>query len=449
MSGFSNVPFANQGLRNVLRDGAEGNMEDLVITGDLSCNGTATFNKTTTITNHDVSGNFNVDNTLTAKDIIADDITINDDLIVIDDISCNGILKLGDGMKALTITDTGSTGGALDLTGVQTINIPSLFSGTHTFTNNGTTLLNNTLFVDASMVIGSTANQEFQFEVRKSSNFAVNVSHADYAEIGNLQSSSDTLQVNSFGNVEIICDANGNSTGKSIKFMSNGRLGTGNNLMKIEEDGTIKMGDFTSNSDMLLALNGNAGRNGVLQIVSRSDGGSKEIDGACFKPTNNGNNIINFQNTSGNDRGQIKGNGSSAVQYQTSSDRRLKTNIVDMDSQLNNIMNLIPRKYNWIEDISEVGFGFIAQEVHNIYPEMRDNYDLTYCADNPNYHADCPCDACGNMFYYGLDYGNFTPYIIKAFQEYKTATDTRISNLESQVAINNSLLLSLSNNTTS
>ena len=117
---------------------------------------------------------------------------------------------------------------------------------------------------------------------------------------------------------------------------------------------------------------------------------------ACFKPTNNGNNIINFQNTGGNDRGQIKGNGSSAVQYQTSSDRRLKTNIENMDSQLNNIMNLIPRKYNWIEDISEVGFGFIAQEVHNIYPEMRDNYDLTYCADNPNYHADCPCDDPGS-----------------------------------------------------
>ena len=435
---INNIPFPNQDVRNVMRQDEAGTMGDLVVTGDLSCNGTASFFKTTTITNHDVSGNFIVDNTLTAEDII-----------ILDDLSCNGDFKLQGSMKLLTITDTGSTGGTLNLTGVQTISVPSLFSGTHTFTNNGTTLLNNTLFVDASMVIGSTANQEHQFEVRKASNFAVNVSHADYAEIGNLQSSSDTLQVNSFGNVEIICDANGNSTGKSIKFMSNGRLGTGNNLMKIEEDGVVKIGDFTSNSDMLLALNGNAGRNGVLQIVSRSDGGSKEIDGACFKPTNNGNNIINFQNTSGNDRGQITGNTSSGVQYQTSSDRRLKTNIVDMDSQLNNIMNLIPRKYNWIEDISEVGFGFIAQEVHNIYPELRDKFEETYCSNNPDYHADCPCDASGNMYYYGLDYSRFTPYIIKAFQEYKSQTDTRISNLESQVAINNSLLLNLSNNNTS
>ena len=79
------------------------------------------------------------------------------------------------------------------------------------------------------------------------------------------------------------------------------------------------------------------------------------------------NNIINFQNTGGNDRAQIKGNGGSAVQYQTSSDRRLKTNIENMDSQLDNIMNLTPRKYNWIEDNKE-GYGFIAQEVKEILP---------------------------------------------------------------------------------
>jgi hypothetical protein len=290
-------------------------------------------------------------------------------------------------------------------------------------------------FCDTSFCIGSSPHKEFQFEVKGGSNFAVNTQDSEYVECGNLKSSGDVLDLVSFGNVEIICDANGNSSGKSIKFMSNGRLGTGNNLMKIEEDGVVKIGDFDSNSDMLLSLNGNAGRNGVLQIVSRSDGGSKEIDGIAFKPTNNGNNIINFQNTGGNDRAQIKGNGGSAVQYQTGSDRRLKTNIVDMSSQLQNIMDLQPKKYNWIED-NEEGYGFIAQEVHSVFPQMRDKFEETYCSNNPNYHSDCPCDASGKMFYYGLDYGNFTPYIIKAFQEFKSATDLKISELESLIANN-------------
>ena len=287
-------------------------------------------------------------------------------------------------------------------------------------------------FVDTSLCIGSSADRVYQLEVFGNSKFAINTDDSTYLEIGNLKSSSDTLQCSSFGNVEIICDANANSSGKRISFKTNGRLGAATELMRIQDDRCVKIGDIPSNDDALLYLNGNAGRNGVLQIVSISDEGSKEIDGACFKPTNNGNNIINFQNTSGNDRGQIKGNGGSAVQYQTSSDRRLKTNIENMDSQLDNIMNLQPKKYNWIEG-GEIGYGLIAQEVHNIYPEMRDNYDLTYCADNPNYHADCPCDASGKMFYYGLDYGTFTPYIIKAFQEYKIKTDISLNNLETRL----------------
>ena len=307
-------------------------------------------------------------------------------------------------------------------------------------------------FCDTSFCIGSSPNKEFQFEVKGGSNFAINTQDSEYVECGNLKSSGDVLDLVSFGNVEIICDANGNSSGKSIKFMSNGRLGNGTNLMKVQEDGVVKIGDFESNSDMLLSLNGDAGRNGVLQIVSRNDGGSKEIDGMCFKPTNNGNNIINFQNTGGNDRAQIKGNGGSAVQYQTGSDRRLKKNIVDMSSQLQNIMDLIPCKYNWIED-NEEGYGFIAQEVHSVFPQMRDKFDETYCSNNPNYHSECPCDASGKMFYYGLDYGQFTPYIIKAFQEYKTATDLKISELESLIASNktsvdlsiNSLDISINN----
>ena len=137
-------------------------------------------------------------------------------------------------------------------------------------------------FCDTSFCIGSSPHKEFQFEVKGGSNFAVNTQDSEYVECGNLKSSGDVLDLVSFGNVEIICDANGNSSGKSIKFMSNGRLGNGNNLMKIEEDGVVKIGDFESNSDMLLSLNGDAGRNGVLQIVSRSDGGSKEIDGIAF-----------------------------------------------------------------------------------------------------------------------------------------------------------------------
>ena len=191
-------------------------------------------------------------------------------------------------------------------------------------------------------------------------------------------------------------------------------------LVMQDRHGMVLMGSTTKGN-----------RNGVLHIISQQE--APRQDGMSFVASNNTNNIINFENTARGSRGQIKGNGSGSVLYQTSSDRRLKTNIENMDSQLNNIMNLQPRKFKWIEDDLS-GHGFIAQEVHNIYPEFRDNYNETYCSDNPNYDPDCPCDGSGNMYYYGLDYGNFTPYIVKAFQEYKTQTDAVIANLEARLS---------------
>jgi hypothetical protein len=120
------------------------------------------------------------------------------------------------------------------------------------------------------------------------------------------------------------------------------------------------------------------------------------------------------------------------VAYSTSSDRRLKENIEDMDTQIDNIMNIQCRKFNWIED-GVNGVGFIAQEVHTIYPDFREPYEENYCSANENFDVDCPCDETGKNFYYGLDYGLFTPYIIKAFQEYKTSTDGIIANLTSRI----------------
>ena len=106
-----------------------------------------------------------------------------------------------------------------------------------------------------------------------------------------------------------------------------------------------------------------------------------------------------------------------------------------MSSQLQNIMDLQPRKYNWIED-NEEGYGFVAQEVHSVFPQLRDKFEETYCADNPDFQSDCPCDASGKMFYYGLDYSSFVPYLVKGFQEYISKTDLKISELESLIATN-------------
>jgi len=56
-------------------------------------------------------------------------------------------------------------------------------------------------------------------------------------------------------------------------------------------------------------------------------------------------------------------------QVQTESDRKLKQNIVDLDSQLDNIKALQPREYEWKKN-NKKSKGFIAQELQEIYPSL-------------------------------------------------------------------------------
>jgi len=69
--------------------------------------------------------------------------------------------------------------------------------------------------------------------------------------------------------------------------------------------------------------------------------------------------------------GQINANGASQAAFGSFSDRRLKENITDLPSQLDNIVALEPKEFDYIE--SEGGghqIGFIAQEVEEIYPDL-------------------------------------------------------------------------------
>lgn len=72
------------------------------------------------------------------------------------------------------------------------------------------------------------------------------------------------------------------------------------------------------------------------------------------------------QGTSG--AGGIQGNGASGCQFFSSSDVRLKENIVELESQLDKILALKPKKYDFIDGPKDCT-GFIAQDFEQIYPD--------------------------------------------------------------------------------
>jgi len=142
-------------------------------------------------------------------------------------------------------------------------------------------------------------------------------------------------------------------------------------------------------------------------------------------------------NSIGAFRGGIQGINDSSIFFASSSDRRLKKNIKPMKPMLDTIMLMKPCEHGWLTN-DDTAYGFIAQEVHQLFPEMR--HGVRGCAD-----LDEPCDCeTGKPIYYSLDYGRFTPYIVKAlqemklgydakFQELKTEYDAKISTLEARL----------------
>lgn len=68
--------------------------------------------------------------------------------------------------------------------------------------------------------------------------------------------------------------------------------------------------------------------------------------------------------------GQLASNEIISGSYITLSDARLKTNIVPVENILSGLTSIQPVSYDWKHKISKREFGFIAQNVQTIYPQL-------------------------------------------------------------------------------
>ena len=194
-------------------------------------------------------------------------------------------------------------------------------------------------------------------------------------------------------------------------------------------------------SDAFLNTNGRASicntrivnANGIVQIdCGRSPlSSSQSIDGMAIRKGTGGHlvNFVKYDNT-GN-LGQIRATNTN-VFYDQSSDRRLKTNITDMRSMIDKIMELRPREYDWIAD-NESDYGFIAQEVHETFPHMREDVNCYCCEDMDD--MECPVNKDGEPIYFGVDYGRFTPYLVKAMQEQQAQIDRQQAQIDDLIML--------------
>jgi endosialidase-like protein len=203
-------------------------------------------------------------------------------------------------------------------------------------------------------------------------------------QINNAGGPSDRLQVLSGGAVIV-----GPGTADSIRYFH-------------------VVGPTTTFSIARIQSTGGGATNNCLRL----DGGDNAVTGSTY---------IAFHRPDGTEIGSIKQNAAGTVQYNTSSDERLKENITDMDNGIALVAALRPRRFNFRGDAGNVKRGFIAQEVHQVIPELVSVGAGTACAcdltprpENPEgVHA----ETCCQVKPWAMDYGLLTPVLVKAVQE--------------------------------
>ena len=171
-------------------------------------------------------------------------------------------------------------------------------------------------------------------------------------------------------------------------------------------DGTPGAHDMPGRLVFSVTRDGQASPTEAMRI---SNGGSVTLEsptGTNLIVKNNGGSgtaLLYFQ-TSTNELGKITSNGSNAVTYATSSDYRLKENIVPLSGGIDRLKALKPSRFNFLNTPGEIVDGFIAHEAQQVVPQA-----VTGVKDE--------VDADGNPIYQGIDQSKLVPLLTAALQE--------------------------------
>ena len=146
-------------------------------------------------------------------------------------------------------------------------------------------------------------------------------------------------------------------------------------------------------------------------LITGTSSGNTSSSGSSTSAYNhllfyNGNGIVGSISTSG-----------STTTYSTSSDYRLKENVIALDGAITRIKQLQPRRFNFIADPGTTVDGFVAHEAQTVVPEA-----ITGTHNE--------VDDDGNAVMQGIDQSKLVPLLTAALQE----AIAKIETLETKVA---------------
>jgi len=213
-------------------------------------------------------------------------------------------------------------------------------------------------------------------------------------DIGTIQATSGAL---------IFTARDGSADGEIIFKRFDGT--TTDESMRIKNYGSVLIGTTNASPAEGTANGVRLGGNGTSQFSSNGDAG------LSVNRTGDNGNVMTFRRD-GNLRGRISVDGSS-TSYITSSDYRLKENIVDMTNATAKLKQLKPKRFNFISDADKTVDGFLAHEVQTVVPEAIDGEKDATNED-------------GSINAQGIDQSKLVPLLVKTIQE----LEARITALE-------------------
>jgi hypothetical protein len=211
---------------------------------------------------------------------------------------------------------------------------------------------------------------------------------------------------------------------------------SGYEKMRLDSSNNLLIGRTSAGS----TGNGHTIRGGDSAIFSRDASG--ETVQVCRR--NDQGDLIQFRR-GGNVCGEIVNTGGGSVAYNTSSDYRLKENIVDLTGASARVNQLDVKRFNFIADGTDtVVDGFLAHEVADVVPEavtgakdaMRDEeYEVTPAVldDDGNVTTEAVMGTRSVPKYQGIDQSKLVPLLTAALQEALTeiaSLKTRVEALE-------------------
>ena len=222
--------------------------------------------------------------------------------------------------------------------------------------------------------------------------FQRNYNSAQGCHIGIIGGSSGSSSIN-FGDKDdadrgIIQYAHDND---SMRFYTNA-----GERMRITHEGYMRFGQTTSDSPGY--------GNQTTGISMLSDGRFFSSTGGTFSQFNRNSNgsVISFARSS-TGVGQISVT-TTSTSYGTSSDYRLKENVVDLDGAITRVKQLQPRRFNFIADADTTVDGFLAHEAQTVVPEAVTG---THNGVDDN----------NNPVYQDIDQSKLVPLLTAALQE--------------------------------